>query len=59
MCVNCTKLIDAMTHEAVILTQQDARMAFLAPIRGAATSPEEVHLLRQNLIDALSRVTDV
>ena len=57
MCVNCTKLIDAMTHESVILTQQDAKMAFLAPVRGAATSSRGV-LPAPNLFDAMSRVTD-
>ena len=40
------KLIDAMNHEAVILTQQDARMAFSAPVWGASLTGE-VHQVRQ------------
>ena len=40
------KLIDAMNHEAVILTQQDARIAFSAPIWGASLTGE-VHQVRQ------------
>jgi hypothetical protein len=53
------QLVDALSHEAVILTQRDAKTAYSAPVLGAASSPGEVHYLRQNLIDALSRVTDL
>jgi hypothetical protein len=48
-----SNLIDAMNHEAIILTQQDAKMAFSPPVwggvayaRGASGAP--------NLNDALS-----
>jgi hypothetical protein len=40
------KLIDAMSHEAVILTQQDARMAFSSSRFGASLAGE-VHQVRQ------------